>query len=115
MKTKMTTPRTINSISRAPWRRGLLLIPLVLVCFGLSSAARAVTPAPDGGYPGGNTAEGDDALFSLTTGSNNTAMGFDALYSNTNGADNTAVGWQALFNHTGFDSGSFPTNGNTAI
>jgi hypothetical protein len=29
---------------------------------------RAVVPPPDGGYPGGNTAEGQNALFSLTTG-----------------------------------------------
>ena len=37
--------------------------------FALSPTARAVTPAPDGGYPNNNTAEGDNALFSLTTGS----------------------------------------------
>jgi hypothetical protein len=42
-----------------------LLIALMLSCFGLSPAARSVLPAPDGGYPGQNTAEGDDPLFSL--------------------------------------------------
>ena len=62
-----------------------LLIALALVCFGLSPAARAVVPPPDGGYPGSNTAEGDNALFSLTTGTGNTAIGFDALFSNTTG------------------------------
>ena len=65
-----------------------LLIALALGCFGLSPQARAVDPPPDGGYPNQNTAEGEDALFSLTTGADKTAMGFDALYSNTTGSDN---------------------------
>jgi len=58
-----------------------LVTPFVLACFALSPQARAVTPAPDGGYPNGNTAEGQDALFNLDTsqGINNTAIGFDAL------------------------------------
>jgi hypothetical protein len=30
--------------------------------------AQAVSPVPDGGYPGGNTAEGQNALLSLTSG-----------------------------------------------
>ena len=33
-------------------------ILLVLACFALAPTAQAVVPAPDGGYPGGNTAEG---------------------------------------------------------
>ena len=62
--------------------------------FALSPAAKAfgVSPPPDGGYPNQNTAEGDSALFSLTTGSDNTANGFQALYSNTGGNSNTANG-----------------------
>ena len=71
----------------------LLLIPLALACFALSPQARAVDPPPDGGYPNQNTAEGDDALFSLTTGADNTAMGFDALDSNTTGSDNALASW----------------------
>jgi len=79
-----------------------LLIALVLVCFGLSPATRAVVPPPDGGYPGFNTAEGHDALLSLTTGEQNTAIGFQALYINTTGDSNTATGAQALHsNETG--------------
>jgi len=118
MKTKhMTTLHLRNSIGRSPLRlglprvqpiwiiRGFLLIPLVLAWFALSLTARAVSdPAPDGGYPGANTAEGTDALFSLTGGSNNTANGFDALFSNTGGTNNTAVGFWALYSNTTGDS-----------
>lgn len=49
----------------------------MLACFALSPTARAVDPPPDGGYPGDNTAEGTDALFSLTGGTENTALGAD--------------------------------------
>src|SRR5438128_11708942 len=69
-------------------------------CFTVLPAMRAVTPAPDGGYPNQNTAEGDDALFSLTTGPSNTAVGFQALYSDTTGGSNTATGYLALFSNT---------------
>src|SRR6266571_2509187 len=83
-----------NSIQRSPWRRSFLLIPLVLVCLALSPTPNAfgVSPAPDGGYAGNNTAEGDLALFSLDTGSDNTALGYQALYMNDAGRDNTATG-----------------------
>jgi hypothetical protein len=100
----MTTLHLKNSISRSPLRFGFVLIPMVLVCFGLSPAVRAVDPPPDGGYPGSNTAEGDDALFSLTTGLENTAVGFEALYSITGNVHNTAVGYQALANNTQDDN-----------
>jgi hypothetical protein len=100
MKTKIAP--TTNSMSRSLLRRGLLLITLVFACFGLWPAPNVlgVVPAPDGGYPNQNTAEGDDALFSLTTGTNNTATGFNALYSNLTGNGNTAVGFQALESNT---------------
>jgi hypothetical protein len=76
-----------------------------LACFALAPQARAVLPAPDGGYPGQNTAEGEDALLSLTTGVSNTAIGFNALFSNTGGLGNTAVGSSALRGNTwGFDN-----------
>jgi len=108
-----TTPITTNSINRSPLRRGFLLIPLLLVCFGLLPTARAVTPAPDGGYPGFNTAEGVNALFSLTTGAANTANGYEALYHNTAGYFNTATGYEALYHDTtGFDN---TANGSQAL
>jgi hypothetical protein len=85
-----------------------VLIALALGCFARSPTARAVDPPPDGGYPGGNTAEGEDALFSLTTGVRNTATGFDALFNNTTGYNNTAVGFEALqSNTTGWGNTAF--------
>ena len=89
-------------MNRLPLRHAFILIPFVLACFAISPTARAVTPAPDGGYPNANTAEDDNALFSLDTsqGTDNTAMGFDTLYSNTTGLYNTAIGAYALYINT---------------
>src|SRR2546421_2223545 len=72
------------------------LMGLAVAWFGLSLTARAVTPAPDGGYPNNNTAEGSAALFSLTSGINNTALGARALFTNNTGRYNTATGSLAL-------------------
>src|SRR6266478_1572483 len=76
------------------------LIAFMLSYFGLSAKILAVVPAPDGGYPGNNTAEGTNAFFSLTSGIDNTALGFEALFRNTTGDFNTAEGFGALFNNT---------------
>jgi trimeric autotransporter adhesin len=73
---------------------------LALVCLAALSTAQAVTPPPDGGYPGGNTAEGDNALLNLTSGINNTAVGFNALRDNTTGGWNVAIGASALSSNT---------------
>jgi hypothetical protein len=98
---KTTTPRITNSMNRSPLRYGLFLIPLVLAAFAMSQPAEAqLSPPPDGGYANDNTAEGTDALFSLTTGPDNTAIGFDALFSNTTGDSNTATGSIALGSNT---------------
>jgi trimeric autotransporter adhesin len=75
---------------------------LALGSFVLSPIAQGVTPAPDGGYPGFNTAEGQNALFSRTTGVWNTGVGGFSLYSDTTGNGNTAVGVNAMrLNGTG--------------
>ena len=73
------------------------IIPSVLAILAFSSIAQAVSPAPDGGYPGGNTAEGQSALQSLTNGVYNTAVGLFSLESNATGNFNTAVGAGTLF------------------
>jgi trimeric autotransporter adhesin len=54
--------------------------------------APAVVPPPDGGYPGFTTAEGQNALKSLTTGSGNTGIGWVSLFSATTASFNTGVG-----------------------
>jgi hypothetical protein len=105
----ITTPSERTLLSRSPLRlrRGFFLIPfaIALAWFALSPAARAVSPAPDGGYPNFNTAEGQDALLSLTTGCCNTATGFTALRDNATASNNTATGSAALrFNTTGVDN-----------
>ena len=81
--------------------RHLIPILILIACLGLSSKAQAVSPAPDGGYPGGNTAEGQNALLSLTTGGFNSAVGWLSLRSDTAGQLNTAVGAGTLFANTG--------------
>ena len=75
---------TPNLISRSSLRRGFpaVLLALGLGWLALSPTARAVDPPPDGGYPNGNTAEGDQALNSLMDGYvGNTAIGYQALFS----------------------------------
>jgi hypothetical protein len=107
MKPKiMTTLHLRKSIARLPWRCGIYLIAVALARSALLPTAQAqLSPPPDGGYPGDNTAEGDSALFSLTTGTSNTATGKQALFSNTTGGANTATGASALFSNTGgFDN-----------
>jgi hypothetical protein len=86
----------------------LFLVSLVFACLAFSSA-HAVSPTPDGLYPGANVAEGGSgALHNLTTqGNNNTAIGNEALFSLAVGVQNTAVGSQALKSAT--------TNRNTAV
>jgi len=90
-----------------------VLIIFALVCFALVQKTQAVSPPPDGGYPGGNTAEGQNALLSLTSGAWNTAVGFASLKSNTIGNLNTAIGVNALsLNTTGINN---TANGGNAL
>jgi len=77
-----------------------LFIAAVFAWFGLFPIAEAVVPPPDGGYPGGNTAEGQAALLSLTTGGFNTAVGWLSLRSNVTTSFNTAIGAGTLLANT---------------
>jgi hypothetical protein len=84
-----------------------LFFPFTLISIAISLRAQAVTPAPDGGYPGGNTAEGQNALLNLSSGGYNTAVGFVSLRANSTNSFNTAIGAGALLANT--------ADGNTAI
>jgi hypothetical protein len=89
-------------------------VTLLLACLALSRIAQALVPPPDGGYPGFNTAEGQKALFSLTTGVANTGVGWFSLSSNTDGSFNTGVGAGTLLFNIG-DQNTQDGIRNTAI
>ena len=84
---------------------------------------QAVVPPPDGGYPNFTTAEGTNALFSLTTGAANTAVGWFSLKSVTTGSFNTGVGAGTLVLNAGAENTAIGTaalllntaSGNTAV
>ncbi len=97
----MKTQTSRNPINRSPLRSGFLLASVALTWLAFSSTARALNPPPDGGYPGFNTAEGQKALFSLTTGVGNAAVGWYSLFSNTDGSFNTALGAGTLLFNIG--------------
>jgi hypothetical protein len=78
----------------------LSLVIFALSFFALPQRTHAVSPAPDGGYPGGNTAEGTNALLSRSTGTYNTAIGIYSLLSLTDSSFCTGVGAGALLANT---------------
>src|SRR5262249_1684911 len=86
-----------------------ILVILTLSACRLLPEVHAVNPPPDGGYPGFNTAEGQNALLNLdtNTGLANTAIGSLSLQSSVNANFNTAVGAGTLSLNTG--------NENTAV
>jgi hypothetical protein len=105
-----------------------------LVCFGLCQQAQSATDTPDpGAKPLSNTADGQGALLSITTGLYNSAFGYLSVLSVSdanfdtgvgagallldNGGTNTAVGAGALLtNSTGSDNdavGAFALFSNT--
>ncbi len=100
-------------MNHALWARGLFLL-LLIACFGLMPQMQAVVPPPDGGYPRFNTAEGQNALFNLSTGVANTGAGWYSLFSNTDGSYNTALGAGTLLFNVGDQSTGDGTQ-NTAV
>src|SRR6266576_2467812 len=69
-----------------------------LVCFGLCQQVQSATDTPDpgGSLPTSNTADGQGALGSLTTGLYNSAFGFLTVLSVSDGNFDTGVGAGAL-------------------
>ncbi len=86
----------------------LFFTSVLFVCLSLAAPkAHALSPPPDGGYPNFTTAEGQKALFSLTTGAANTAVGWSALLTNAAGSFNTATGAGALLFNIADDNTAF--------
>ena len=78
----------------------LIYVLTVTFCFVSWPQARAVIPPPDGAYANFNTAEGQNALFSLAGGVGNTALGALSLRTVSTGSYNTAVGAGTLLANT---------------
>ena len=85
-----------------------LLITLQIGCLAFlpeaQAASKKAATAPETALPGFNTADGDHALFNLTTGAANVANGWYSLFSNTDGSYNTAVGAGTLLCNDGAES-----------
>jgi len=118
-----------NSRKQSIWLRGLRLSALAFVAgsLALSPPARAVcregctgvggtflgddaatghyetaigaSALGAGRYHVANTANGANALHSITTGNKNLAVGYDALFGNQTGTYNMATGANALYNN----------------
>lgn len=88
-----------RSFNRTPLRCGLFTVAIALCCFAFSSPLKAAecTSNCDLNL---NTAVGNNALSSLSTGSANTAVGFNALRDNASGGWNVAIGSFALASNT---------------
>ena len=106
---KSTSQLIKTSTALPSFRGGFILVILTVACAMLLPEAHAVNPPPDGGYPGFNTAEGQNALLSLDTGIGfaNTAVGAFSLQSTVDASFNTGVGAGTLSLNTG--------NENTAV
>jgi hypothetical protein len=94
MKTIISSNHSLLTIFSSQPR--LSLIALTLAAFAFVQSGEAVNPPPDGGYAGANTAEGQNALLNLTTGTANTAVGFLSLSMQLKANFNTALGAGAL-------------------
>ena len=83
-----------------PFRRGFLLIPLILVglAFSPNMQAAPAPETPDPGSVGGvlSTADGANAMPFITSGLGNSAFGAFSQFSVSTGSFNTSVGAAAL-------------------
>jgi hypothetical protein len=72
------------------------LVTVLVACFGFLPQMQAISPPQDGCYTGFTTAEGCNALQSLTAGLGNAGVGWYSLLGNSTGSYNTAIGAAAL-------------------
>ena len=104
LQTNSTDP-VRNPFNRSPWWRTFLVLAtaFAVACFAFSPSARAV--CQEGCVNNESTVLGEDALLSLTTGTENVALGYDALQNTTTGLNNTATGHSSLASNTvGFNN-----------
>ena len=107
----MTPQKLSNHLNPSSLLRcGWVLILLAVGSFTLSQVQAAVDTPDPGGKPISNTADGQNALLSITTGIHNSAFGFDAQLSNTEANFNTAVGSVALLLNNPTASGEAAEN-----
>ena len=85
-----------------PFRRGFLLIPLILVSFALCPQVQSAVNSPDPGTPPvTNTADGSNTLSGIAAGAQfNSAFGFDSLLVNLGADFNTGCGAGTLLLNT---------------
>jgi hypothetical protein len=98
-----------------PFRRGFLLIPLILAAFSLTQVQAAVNSPDPGNPPSTNTRDGASSLASITIGTFNSAFGFFSLLALTDAQFNTGVGAGALLvnnadDNTAVGAGALLTN-----
>jgi hypothetical protein len=105
-----------DSARSLPFRRGFLLIPLILVSFALCQQVQSATDTPDPGpLPLSNTADGELSLQSITSGIYDTAIGFWSERFTTTARFCTGVGAGTLFvnnadENTGVGAGTLLSN-----
>src|SRR6266542_1960725 len=80
------------------------IITTMLLALGFFALPQRTQATP---LPGFNTADGQNALSSVTTGVANTAIGWFSLKSNTDGSFNTGVGAGALLFNTADQNTAF--------
>jgi trimeric autotransporter adhesin len=90
----------------ALWAGTFATLLLALGFLALSPVAQAT---PETALPNFNTADGDHALFSVTTGAANTAIGWFSLFSDTAGSFNTATGAGTLLFNNADNNAAFGT------
>jgi len=102
-KTTMTPQKLLINHSSSLLRRGWVLTLLAVGSFAFCQQLQSATDTPDPGgtLPVSNTADGLNALKSITTGIHNAAFGFDALLSNSDANFNTAIGSATLLLNDG--------------
>jgi len=99
-----TSTHTFNIPSASATNRGLVTTGTQTFAgaktFSVDTTINSLTIGRGGSNIASNTAIGETALYSNTTGTTNTAIGGSALYTNTTGFNNTAISSGSLASNT---------------